>query len=604
MQHHWLQQVSRSTDQSRKIIKISSELTLQTFCRPGEPDRSQLISQYASLQSAYDLPSFRTSCARVKWTSDTALSCTVAPGTGDLRVIELTVFRNRNVFAKDLVRDDDKSFRYKAPSVYRVNPTNLPANPTVNVTIFGNDFGLWDTKPKARVAGTACIQTFWSSDTIITCLAPRGLQNPPCIDGPGGIEAANTEAGCKTLFCDTCRDGYSKTACERPYDTHPQISGQGICKSIVVTVDRLRGWLTDAFTYEPHDITALNPSNGPPVGNFNVTVQGMNFGDQKEYGFSGAMGDTACAMTWQSDTSIVCLMKMGISYGHAPRVAIGWNKQIKVNRKLTFTYDGPQLNRMVPMDIPASGGIPVSVFGKNFGAFPKFEFPQNTQLPLPPKSKLGDTPCSSTKWWSDSVVVCQLMASGTGPGAGVGGFLPMYVEVGSQTGIYQKPDFGYTKPSVKQASANNSPEQGGLSMVVIGENFGTFDFSPKAAIGLTDCKLTRWLSNTAVECTVPRCTTYLGGGNLELPVSVVVGLGHRTSSFQSGALENYFFYDEPVLLQFQLSTTEINILAFAMAFVLVSTNTQAHSHTPHSHCLFSPLLFLWVWLLVYYFISL
>jgi len=29
----------------------------------------------------------------LQWTSDTAMSCTVAPGTGNLRVVELTVFR-------------------------------------------------------------------------------------------------------------------------------------------------------------------------------------------------------------------------------------------------------------------------------------------------------------------------------------------------------------------------------------------------------------------------------------------------------------------------------------------------------------------------------
>jgi hypothetical protein len=218
----------------------------------------------ASLQATYDMSTvFRTVCSAVKWTSDTALSCTVAPGTGDLRVVELTVFRSYNVFVRDLETSDEaKSFRYQEPSVYQVQPTNIAANSGLNVTILGKNFGLWNTQPKARLAGSACIDTYWVSDTTIKCQAPRGLQPPGC----KGVDGVKTVESCKQVVCQTCNDGRSRTVCDRMYDTHPQVDGQGVCQSIVVTVDRLRGQLTEAFSYEAPMITGLNPTNGPPTG--------------------------------------------------------------------------------------------------------------------------------------------------------------------------------------------------------------------------------------------------------------------------------------------------------------------------------------------------
>ena len=287
--------------------------------KPGEPDSSTIVSHQASLQATYDMSTvFRTACAGISWTSDTALSCTVAPGTGDLRVVEMTVFRSYNHFAKDLSsREVDKAFLYHTPTMTKVEPTNLGANSGKNVTIFGTDFGMWDTQPKARMSGTACIETYWISDTIIKCKAPLGLPPPPC----RGVDGATTDATCKEKVCNTCPNGLSSTVCNSQYDTHHQIDGQGVCRSVVVTVDRLRGYLTEAFSYEGAVITGLNPTNGPPTGGFNITMQGESFGDNPQYDYSGQIGESGCSlMSWYSDTAVACSMVLGIGFGHIPRL--------------------------------------------------------------------------------------------------------------------------------------------------------------------------------------------------------------------------------------------------------------------------------------------
>lgn len=457
---------------------------------PGQPDSSAVVSHQASLQATYDMSTvFRTGCAAIKWTSDTSLSCTVAPGTGDVRVLELTVFRSYNLFGRDLQqREEDRSFLYKSPTLVKVMPTNLGANSGRNVTIIGTDFGLWDTKPQARMAGTACVQTYWVSDTIIKCRAPRGLPPPAC----KGVDGVQTTEQCFSVACRTCTDGLSRTVCERQYDTHPQIPGQGYCQSIVVTVDRLRGYLTTAFTYEAAMITGLNPTNGPPTGAFNITMQGQSFGDNPAYKYSGQIGESSCSlMSWTSDTAITCSMVMGVSYGHIPRIDIAWNQFTTRNLRVLFTFDSPKLTEFRPNVVPASGGIQLSIFGSNFGAFPKFEFPNSLILPLPPKAKVGDTPCSLTQWYSDSSVVCSILPIGQGSGPGVGGMLPLEVAVGHQAGIYPDP-FGYAPPTVIRASAINGPALGGNILLITGDNYGIYDYTPTAKIGASDCKLTRW----------------------------------------------------------------------------------------------------------------
>ena len=334
----------------------------------------------------------------------------------------------------------------------------------------------------------------------------------------------------------------------------------------MLTVDRLRGYLTSAFTFDKAGITGLSPPNGPTTGGFNITMQGENFGDNPNYEYSGQIGESKCTlMAWTSDSAITCSIGLGIATSHVPRFDVSWNKATTRNVRVLFSFNAPQIINAVPNLVPASGGISVSVFGSNFGAFQDFKYQDS--LLRPPKAKVGDTPCFETQWYSDSSVVCTVLGNGQGSGPGVGGKLPLELRVGYQSGFNRLP-FGYTPPDVKYADAINGPALGGNIILITGDQFGTVDYSPTAKVGDTDCKLTRWVSNTAIRCTVPRCTKFLAGGNIELPLQVEVGLGHRVTSYQIGTRENFYFFDLPIELPFRLTNNEINMLAFASAVIL------------------------------------
>jgi len=397
------------------------------------------------------------------------------------------------------------------------------------------------------------------SDTKLVCLAPRGISPPLCqLPGTAG------PAGCRDVVCNTCPDGASDKVCPYPYETHPQLSSQGVCRGMVVTVSALRGYITQAFTYESGVITALAPTNGPPVGNFNVTILGRNFGDKKDYGYSSAVGGSDCTQVyWISDSSVACVISKGSSFGHTPRIAVEWNEQV-ILQDILFSYDKPLIRSLDPLEIPSSGGVDITISGKNFGSQEEFLDPNRVITPQPPKATVGDTPCSVSQWTSDSTVICSIASLGRGQGPGVGGNLPMELELGALSGLYVDP-FGYSEPGVVQAGAKNGPALGGNMFFVTGDEFGVYDYSPTASIGSTDCRLSRWSSNTAVECMAATCTTFLAGRNAELPIRVKVGLAHRLDSDQIGELLEAYTYDLPVEQNFALNNVEINFLCFSLA---------------------------------------
>ena len=74
------------------------------------------------------------------------------------------------------------------------------------------------------------------------------------------------------------------------------------------------------------------------------------------------------------------------------------------NVDVLFTFDSPQLNDITPNLVPTTGGIQLSIYGANFGAFTQFEFPDSQILPLPPKAKVGDTPCALTQASMQTIV--------------------------------------------------------------------------------------------------------------------------------------------------------------------------------------------------------
>ena len=144
----------------------------------------------------------------------------------------------------------------------------------------------------------------------------------------------------------------------------------------------------------------------------------------------------------------------------------------------------------------------------------------------------------------------------------------------------------YYPPSVQDASTSNGPAVGGNTLMITGDSFGPFDYTPTAYIGIccnrvpvknfevlslpvvthsmmaysgiSECVNTLWTSNTALSCVTAPCTTFLARANLELVVRVKVGLAHQLTSFQIGELDAFYSYDFPLEFPFVLNNTEVH----------------------------------------------
>jgi len=82
---------------------------------------------------------------------------------------------------------------YHVPTLKVVKPTNLAANSGKNVTIFGTDFGIWDTKPQARL-----VRRHWHCNTLQKhCGTPQHVQ--PQASDKAPLTLQHTATNCNTM---------------------------------------------------------------------------------------------------------------------------------------------------------------------------------------------------------------------------------------------------------------------------------------------------------------------------------------------------------------------------------------------------------------------
>lgn len=144
--------------------------------------KSKVISHSASILSTYEdgRPIGRSGCAETSWLSDTSMTCKLQAGSGDLRAVELTVFRQQNSLTPSLDKTLSlRSVAYASPQPVNTAPASAPGAAGTQVTVFGHQFGTYDTSPRARLAGTACAATTWLSDSSLLCKVPVSSQIHP-----------------------------------------------------------------------------------------------------------------------------------------------------------------------------------------------------------------------------------------------------------------------------------------------------------------------------------------------------------------------------------------------------------------------------------------
>eukprot|EP00945_MAST-04E_sp_MAST-4E-sp1_P000404 g404.t1 len=157
---------------------------------------------------------------------------------------------------------------------------------------------------------------------------------------------------------------------------------------------------------------------------------------------------------------------------------------------------------------------------------------------------LGDRPCKTTTWRSESVLECV-----TPPATKMHEreLVQVYVE---NDGLFSgegadahSATFEFRPMRIDSISALSGPTEGGTIMNIKGENFGYKDHSPEVTVGGFPCLGIQWMSSTEIQCASPA-----GAGDANVVVLEVLGVASFNRKFT-------FVYDLPVILGISADTS-------------------------------------------------
>ena len=418
--------------------------------------------------------------AATTWLSSVTVRALSPPGTADAHDVTVVMGTLQSLAATYA------KFTYDSPSLTAVWVANAPDVGGTSVTVFGTNFGTYDTTPAARLGGTACEATSWLSDSEVGCKVAAG-------------------------------------------------SGDGL-NALVTVANRIdvKATISNVFTYdaprsrEDPNAIVLADTNAPPIGGSSVTLYGFNF-RTSDRTLRVRLGETACeASEWQSDSSVICKTPTGIGAHHSVVLTLDdLSVGGKNTRALAFSFDAPTLTGTSRWNLPTTGSISVTVTGSNFGT--------NSWSA---HTRIGRTATPALQWTSDSEVVCLAPI-------GLGTLLPITITVSEQSGSltgavtydFNSPIGLFTLPSM-----GNLPAQGtcpGLgasctSVTVSGRAFGEFGFSQTVRLGGTACETTVWKSESSLVCR--------GAGGVRGMLNLIVTVDSRYQT-----LTEAFTYDKNII---------------------------------------------------------
>jgi hypothetical protein len=127
---------------------------------PENPQRNELDG---TINNQYSLTILlgATVCTTALWYSDSVVKCSIQPIAATDRVA-ISVNGLTGTFQFQVV--------YDKPDITAFSPVNVPATGMSTITIAGDRFsrGL----SQASVGATSCVDTLWSSDSLLRCITP------------------------------------------------------------------------------------------------------------------------------------------------------------------------------------------------------------------------------------------------------------------------------------------------------------------------------------------------------------------------------------------------------------------------------------------------
>ena len=308
------------------------------------------------------------------------------------------------------------AFSYDASYIYENFLGNGPTSGGSVVTVKGQSYGWLDMTTKLRYGGTACDSTRWLSTTALLCTIPEG---------------------------------------------------NGIMKSVTVSVHFLRTTLSRAFSYDRLvlEMAYMQTSNmATSLNASNVIIIGDNFGADPLIASSMMVhvGGSACEMSrWISTTSVFCKQTNGV--GSTYQIVLTSRFRI-TSLSNALSFDNPSLSyQSSHTNSYSNSSLLLSIAGSGIG---------NTDVSQ--KLRVSATTCVATLWMSMTSISAR-MAFGSSAPHGIS------VTAGLATGTVSQAH-SFDGPRPVKVDLVNQPKIGRVIVHVQGSAFGRNDFSPALRI--------------------------------------------------------------------------------------------------------------------------
>ena len=198
----------------------------------------------------------KTACEFSIWQAETSITCRVARGMSHYIPVMITV----GVQVSEL----SSAMSYDVASVSSISRSNHPHTGGTVTTISGHGFGSFWLSGSARIGGSACEETDWSSFTAVSCRAALGA--------PGSRRVVVTAGSFST------------------------------------------GSATEAISFDLPVLQHARFGNRPTSGQAQLNITGINLGHKVSYSGAVRIGSTSCETShWTSETSVHCRAPAGIA---------------------------------------------------------------------------------------------------------------------------------------------------------------------------------------------------------------------------------------------------------------------------------------------------
>jgi hypothetical protein len=432
------------------------------------------------------------------WVSQSSLLCLSGFGSQTTNRLSLTIQGKSGSLSQ--------SFTFDLDLISSVAPPNSAAHGRRAELLSGHSFGTCDHTTEARIGSSACQATQWRAGTSVRCRISPGIST-------------------RLTAILTAGSGFVSGSRSDSYTYDVQATSE--------VLGELSSSTNETWRF----------SNAPRVGMQVFTVLGEDYG-VADYTVSSRLGYSNCETSvWTSDSSITCRITAGIpneqtviltlqnipdvgpristrvlmwSYnepsiqvigafysrrgtrltaGNAPRFSRAAEFVISsANLCEVNTSSGDHCIRYLQNDSSMTNATMVCAYhpdfcpGRLFVQGASFG-PWETSL----GTRFGGTSTEVTLWTSDSSLASR-SASGTA--------LPDEGNVVSVTVSKTRSSlthaFSLDVPLIVSILPGNTPGTGGISISMLGSNFGSWDNSLSAKIGPFECRATRWISDSTV----------------------------------------------------------------------------------------------------------